>query len=63
MYIFHLVLCYDMTYFFVVSINIYLTWLDLKKNTQYAMLLVCFQALHGDIVSSLTGGIMIWGSW
>ena len=30
MYIFHLVLCYDMKYFFVVSINIYLTWLDLN---------------------------------
>ena len=27
MYIFHLVLCYDMICFFVVSINIYLTWL------------------------------------
>ena len=34
MYNFHLVLCYDMICFFVVSINIYLTWLDLKKKAK-----------------------------
>ena len=38
MYIFHLVLCYDMTCFFVVSINIYLTWLDL---TWLMVVIIC----------------------
>ena len=35
MYIFHLVLCYDMICFFVVSINIYLTWLGLTWSRMF----------------------------
>ena len=42
MYIFHLVLCYDMICFFVASINIYLTF-DFDFESWVVPLIVCLQ--------------------
>ena len=35
---FHLVLCYDMICFFVVSVNIYLTWLEVRYSCEFVQI-------------------------
>ena len=56
MYIFHLVLCYDMICFFVVSINIYLTW----PWCDVFIYLSNFQELWEIIYTILLSQVSIW---
>ena len=46
MYFSHLVLCFNMICLFVVSINIYLTWLDFELKTRACTSNQAYHALH-----------------